>query len=51
MRFLELYEGYITDGDEKVVLAKFENYHNVMYTSKNISKYNELWDGRQVYQD
>ena len=51
VKFLDLYEGYLTDGDKKVVLAKFDKYHEVMYSSKNIPKYGELWDARKVYQD
>lgn len=54
VKILSLYvpsfeEGYIKDNGKQVILTKFDNYHSVMYASKNITRYNELWEQRRVY--
>lgn len=49
VKILEMNNGYIEDNRKKVVMIKFNNYHSVMYASKNIPRYNELWLNKRVY--
>lgn len=35
--------------NKKVIVTKFPNYYNIMYTDRNVKHYGELWRLRQVF--
>jgi len=49
VKIVSLNVGFIEDDGKKVISTKFDNYHSVMYASKQIPRYNQLWDQRRVY--
>jgi hypothetical protein len=41
---------FIMDSKNKILIkTKFDNYYNVMYTSKKSLRYGELWDLKRIY--
>ena len=40
---------FIQDNDEDVIQTKFNDYYYVMYNSKKIPRYSDLWKERKVY--
>jgi mannosyltransferase OCH1-like enzyme len=37
--------------NEKVIVTKFPNYYNIMYTDRNVKHYGELWKLRNVFNE